>query len=366
MNTTFELNNIRRDADLFDGKFNKTSPIVEVFSAMVNGESLEKFGAKGDKAVAYIKELGVRAENGDAMAACELNELRRFIVEEPVLEAAKLFSVFGTYTPVGLNESVEREVYTVAGELSRIQANNGDTIFPVPLTEKYPVPTFTVSSGYIIDYRRIALGDMARENEGINLIKTDIFNRAYAAILKKIYLAVKNTPNPKLFHEAAGLTKTGVDAVLNGVRRHGRPTVFGDYAILSQFTPWAGYVGTINSTTVSSVSQNVLDTLARDGLLAQYNGAILSEVRNPYNHYQLNADATDYMPVMPAGVGVVVPAGGNSPIATWTKGGLTSLTGNDVKTGHVVTRFDLEVAADIAKGREHEIGVINDTNIAGL
>lgn len=60
--TTYELNNIRKDADAFDGKFNKFSPVVEVFSAMVNGEELSKFGAKADKAVTYIKDLGNRAE----------------------------------------------------------------------------------------------------------------------------------------------------------------------------------------------------------------------------------------------------------------------------------------------------------------
>ena len=55
MKTTYELNNIRRDADAFSGKFHKASPVVEVFSAMVRGESLDKFGAKADAAVAYIK-----------------------------------------------------------------------------------------------------------------------------------------------------------------------------------------------------------------------------------------------------------------------------------------------------------------------
>jgi hypothetical protein len=40
------------------------------------------------------------------------------------------------------------------------------------------------------------------------------------------------------------------------------------------------------------------------------------------------------------------------------------MTGNDISTGKVLTRFDLEVAADVAKGHEHEIGLINDTNLS--
>ena len=67
--------------------------------------------------------------------------------------------------------------------------------------------------------------------------------------------------------------------------------------------------------------------------------------------------------MLPQGLGFVLPAGGRSPIATWTKGGLTTFTGNDVKTGKVMSRFDLECAVDIAKGHEFEIGVLMDTNL---
>ena len=30
MNMTYELNNLRKDADLFDGKFTKTSPVAHL------------------------------------------------------------------------------------------------------------------------------------------------------------------------------------------------------------------------------------------------------------------------------------------------------------------------------------------------
>lgn len=37
------------------------------------------------------------------------------------------------------------------------------------------------------------------------------------------------------------------------------------------------------------------------------------------------------------------------------------MTGTDVTTGKLLTRYDLEVASDIAKGEEYKIGVIEVT-----
>jgi len=371
MNTTYELNNLRKDADIFSGKFNKFSPVVEVFSAMVNGESLDRFGAKADKAVAYIKELGSRAENGDFGAVAELNTLRRFVIETPILEEIKLLGIFGSYKNVGYDETIEREVYNHAGERSRKQAAGGDVVFPVTTKEIYPVGTTTISGGYAVDYRRVALGDMSKENEGLAMVKTDIRNRAMLYVVNKVYDAIHAATGVKYDLTAAGLTKAGVDGVLTNVRRNGKPTVIGDYAVLSQFTPWAGYHGGWTPAggspiTINGISEKAMNEIAQTGLLATYNGALLAEMPNPYNEYELNADGSNFETLLPAGLAFVVPTGAKSPIATWTRGGLTSFTGNNVHTGKVETRFDLEVAADVAKGQEHRIGVIYDENVGGL
>lgn len=363
MNTTYELNNIRKDTDVFDGKFNRQSPVVEVFSAMVNGKDLSQFGAKADKAVNYIKQLGVRAEAGDGMAIAELNTLRRFVIESPVMEEIKLLGIFGSYQNVGYDETIEREVYIHGGERAREQAANGDVTFPIITKEVYPVSTFTVSGGYAVDYRRIALGDMSKEYEGMNQVKTTILNKAMAAIVQRVYDAISAATGVKYQFEGAGLTKAGVDKVLTDVRRFGKPTVVADYALLSQFTPWAGYVGSAN---VLGISDQIINEIAQNGMLSTYNGAILSEMPNPYDLFTLNEDGTNFKTMLPAGLGFVLPAGGKSPIATYTRGGLTSLTGNNVKTGKVETRFDIEVGCDVAKTHEHEIGTIYDTNVGGL
>lgn len=366
MSNTFELNNLRKDSDYFGNKFTKSSPVVEVFSAMVNGEELSRFGAKANKAVNYIKDLGIRAENGDFNAVAELNTLRRFVIETPILEEIKLLGLFGSYKNVGYDETIEREVYNHVGERSRAQANGGDVVFPAITKEVYPVGTTTISGGYAVDYRRVALGDMSKENEGLNLVKTDIRNRAMLYVVNKVYDAIHNSTGVKYDLSAAGLTKAGVDGVLTKVRRNGRPTVIGDYAVLSQFTPWAGYVGTINTNTITGISEKAMNEIAANGFLAQYNGALLSELPNPYNEYELNSTGDNFKTLIPAGLAFVVPTGVNSPVQTWTRGGLTSFTGNDVKTGKVETRFDLEVACDVAKGQEHRIGIIYDENIGGL
>lgn len=366
MNTTYELNNLRKDADMFSGKFTKNSPVVEIFSAMVNGEEVSKFGAKADKAVAYIKELGSRSENGDPVAISELNTLRRFAIETPVMQELKLLGIFGSYQHVGYDETIEREIYAHTGERSREQAASGDVVFPTITKERYTVPTYTVSGGYAVDYRRVALGDMSKENEGINQVKIDIRNRALLSIVNRIYKALQDATGVKFMVEEAGLTKTAIDDVLTKVRRMGKPTVIGDYALISQFTPWAGYVGNVNSNTITGVSEKVMNELAANGALSQYNGAILSEMPNPYDLYNLNEDGSNFKTLLPAGLGFVIPTGAQSPIATYSRGGLTSFTGNNVKNGKIETRFDLEIGCDIAKGQEYKIGVIYDSNVGGL
>ena len=365
MNTTYELNNLRKDSDYLNRDLRATSIVSAVFSAMVDGK--EVGAIKGaDKAVKYIKELGLRAENGDFTAIAELNTLRRFYVEPLLKEEMRLLSVFGNYTAVGFDETIEREVPVYAGEMSRIQAAAGDVVFPAVTMNRYTVPTFTVSGGYAVDYRRVELGDMTRENEGMRQVRIDMRNRATKAIVLKIYDAIKNATGVKYMVEDAGLTKTNVDAAIAKVRRVGRPTVIGDYSLLAQFTPWAGYVGSVNNNTITGISEAAMNEIAQNGILGMYNGTILSEIDNAYDYSTLTADGANYEPLYPAGIGFIVPTGVQSPIATYTRGGITSFTGNNVKNGKVETRFDLEIACDIAKGKESQIGVIRDTNLSPL
>ena len=362
MKTTFEMNNERKDS-VVNSQLTAHSPVVEVFAAMANGESLDKFGAKADKAVAYIKALGERASNNDFAAISELNSIRRLVVEPLLMEEIKLLGIFGSYQNVGWDESIEREVWNHVGEKSREQAANGDVVFPSLVKETYPVATWTVSGGYQVDYRRVALGDMSKENEGMAQVRVDIMNRAKAAIIDKVYNAIVNATGVKYAFQGAGLTKAGVDDVIGKVRRIGRPTVIGDYAMISQFTPWAGYYADGSVYANLGISDKVRDELQQYGVLGLYNGTILAEMDNPYDFTAKNAAGDNFATMLPQGLAFVLPTGGKSPIATYTRGGLTTFSGNDVKTGRILTRFDLEVGCDVAKGHEFEIGILKDTNL---
>lgn len=80
----------------------------------------------------------------------------------------------------------------------------------------------------------------------------------------------------------------------------------------------------------------------------------------------LTADGTNFETMLPAGLGFVMPTGGQSPIYTVTRGGLTSISGNDITTGQLISRFDLEVGCLVVPGQEFRVGMIHDKNLDAL
>lgn len=363
MSYTFELNNERKDANFVNGKFNAKSAVVEVFSAMSNGKDLTPFGKVGDKAAKYIQEINSKASDGDKDAISEINELRRFAMEPVLLKEIKLLGIYGNYKAIGYNESCEIEVPEYANLPAKEQALGEDVSFPVIRKRRYPIATTTISGGYAVDYRKAALGDMSDENELQDQIRVQIRNKAAMYVVTTIYKAIKNAKGVKYFTEDAGLTKTNVDKILGNVRRFGKPTISGDYALISQFNAFAGYVGKIDTNTITGISEAVMNEIHNTGLMGMYNGAVLSEIPNPYDLTTLNKDGDNFETMLPTGIGYVIPAGGQSPIYTVTRGGLTSFSGNDVTTGELLTRYDLEVGALIAPGREYMVGIIADSNL---
>lgn len=361
MSYTFELNNERRDANFVSGKVNGKSAVVEIFSAMANGKDLSSYGKKADVAAKYIMELNSKASNGDVNAISELNEIRRFAMEPVLMKEIKLLGIYGNYKPIGWNESCEIEVPEFANTGAEIQAAGQDVKFPVIRKRRIPVATTTISGGYAVDYRKAALGDMSDENELQEQVRIQIRNKAAKYVVETVYNAIKNAKGVKYFFEGAGLTKTGVDGVIANVRRFGKPTVSGDYALISQFNGFAGYEGVTPS--VTGISRTIMDEIHETGLMGMYNGAILSEIPNAYDLTTLNKDGDNFATMLPAGLGFVMPAGMQSPIHTVTRGGLTSMSGNDVTTGQLIQRMDLEVGCIVVPGREYMVGMLADTNL---
>ena len=372
MDMTFEMNNVRRDSDvILTNEVKQTSPIVEIFSALTDGKDTSKYGKKTDAVVKRIKELGEGIANGDTKSLAELNAIRKYSVEPLLTAEIQNLSVFGDFEALGYDESIEVESWKIIGDKSREQALNADVIFPAIKGEKYTVGTKTISGGWATDYRRLMYGDMSKENEGKNQVRIDIINKMKKAIVDNAYNAVKTATPVKYFFEGAGLTKAGVDEVLKNVRRLGTgATVIGDYALLQQFTPWTGFNSEVayNGSRygyIQGISADDLRDIRTKGILGVYNGTILTEMTNPYDYSTLNASGDNFKTMLNAGLAIVVPTGGQfgSPIKSWTRGGLTTFSGNDVTTGHVLSRFDIEFATDVTKGREFQIGMLSDTNL---
>lgn len=362
MSYSFELNNERRDANYVSGKINGKSAIVEIFTAMKNGKDLAPFGKKADVAAKYIMELNTKASTGDLTAISELNELRRFSMEPVLLQEIKLLGIYGNYKSIGYNESCEVEIPEFVNLGANIQAPGQDVKFPTIRKRRVPIATTTISGGYAVDYRKASLGDMSDENELQEQVRVQIRNKAAKYVVETVYNAIKKANGVKYFFEGSGLTKTGADGVITNVRRFGKPTISGDYALIAQFNGFAGYEGT--TPTVNGISRTIMDEIHNTGLMGVYNGATLAEIPNPYDLTTLNKDGTNFETMLPAGLGLVTPQGGQSPIYTVTRGGLTSFSGNDVTTGTQLSRFDLEIGCTVAEGREYMVGMLVDTNLA--
>jgi len=357
-NYTIELNSIHKD-DYFSGnRIKPESPIVEIFSALAEGKDTSKYGKNTDKAVNFIKKLAKESECGNPYAVSELNTIRRYAIEPKLMEEIRLISLFGSYENIAYGDTIEREVYSHEGEKSRIQASGGDVVFPFVSSSKYNVSTVTVAGGYAVDYRKLQLGDMTRENEGMNQVRIDIRNRAVHYIITNIYNAVKNVSGIKYFSEASGITKTALDDMLTKVRRFGKPNIFGDYSVVSQINNIVPY----DNGTVRNISDTAMEEIRKNTFIRTYGGSAVMEIPNAYDLTSKTADGANFRTFLPEGLLFIIPSGVASPVKTWSRGGLTSMTGNDVTTGKILTRFDLEIACDVAKGHEFEIGMISDTN----
>lgn len=364
MEYTIEMNNARQDDVSVQSKFRKNSPVVEVFNSMVKGEDITshvKDGKLADKAAKYVMNLAKKAEYNDGMAISELNALRIITIQPILMQELKLLNVFGNYRPLGWNETAYIESYKYVGVEAHQQAEGNDVTFPALKKDRYPIAPIVVSGGHAVNYRQLGLGDATMENQAMEEVRKMIRNKAVLYVMKTIVDRVENATGVKYFYENAGLEKSSVDELLTKIRKFGRPNVIGDYAVISQFTPWAGFSDDVSG--IKGISDRMIDEINENGILGKYNGCILTEIQNPYN--LLEQKDGNFVPLMPEGTAFVIPQGTtpSTAVQIFSIGGLTSFTGNDATTGEIMTRMDLSIAADVVRGREYEIGVIQDSNL---
>ena len=351
-----EMTNSRKDKVV--SELNSQSPIVRAYGAMVNGQSIDSIKdgegkLVGNKCRNYIKELNAKAEGGDTSAISELNAIRTLVVSPLVLEEIKLLGFFGDFEQLGYGEDIKRKV-TKQSINTRGQALNGDVPFSFNYEDEYGVPSTSLAAGYEVDYRKAQYGDMSSENTLIQNIQTDMMNKAKAYAFDKVINAVTNA---NIKNAVLGVTRQGVQEVINKARPFGRVTLVGDTSAVTKLNTIATYADA-QATPYLNISQEAMNEIKNNGYVSSIMGALVYGMDNAYDLSSVNANNW-FDKIMDDRYIYVVPNGIASPIKLWTRGGLTSFTANDATTGKILTRYDLEVAADIAKGEEYKIGLID-------
>ena len=362
MSTIYEINMSNAQADVNTGRVKQNSKIVEVFSALSAGKRPEVDDKTLDKSVATIKELSSKAIDGDNAARSEINSIIRFSIEPKLVEVVRLFDFMGTYRRIGYNEAPMMKTYGYESIDSRFQASSSDVPFAAVNWREYPIGTQTISAGFAVDYRELQNGNFdGNIREGMNQVQIDMQNKMTYYVMTVLYNALKNAKGVNHFAEDNGITKTAVDNMLKSMRRYGKVNIAGDYSVVSQFNDFAGFKQ-FSADEIRYANNIVAEEIRQTGLVSMYNGAFVTELPNAINWTQLNKDGTDYDLYMPQGLLFFLPRGSVSPLQVFLRGGLTTMTGDDIVTRQHLTRFDMEFGAGVAEGMEDQIGLISDTN----
>lgn len=346
---------------------------VEIFSAICSGKDLTKYGTKVDQVMAYTKNLGTKALAGDVKAMAEVNAIREIQIQAPLLKRINLFGYMGDYQSVGYNEELRYKVYQLQGKMSGQQANSGSFAFPTQTWRDGTFGTKTITGGFAVDYREVANGNTDAVQVANEQVVTDMMNQMFYDVVNNMYKSVKDLATAggiTAFSEASGIGKAVVDDAIKLIRRWGNPTISGDYSVISQLEDFAGF--TTTGTTVM-YSEAVMEEIRKTGLLKFYKGTSVVEIPNSYNLTNLataagivNAGGTDpdyFDTYLPEGLLFITPKTGyTSPLQVGIKGGVTSMSGQDINLRLNVQRFDLEFGSLVIPEYVPQLGLISDTN----
>jgi hypothetical protein len=346
-----ELNSLQKSV-------NTKTEGVEIFSAMCAGKDLAKYGNKVDKVMTYIKARGQAAVNGDIKAQAELNAIRTEMIEAPLLKRLNIFDFMGEKISVGFNEEVKFKVYKLEGKMSGEQAINGSFPFPSYTWSTRTMETGNITGGVIVDHREFASGNTDAIQVANEQVITDMLNKVFYKVQTDLYNGIKNAPIQN-FTEASGITKASVDAALKIARRFGSPTITGDYSVISQLEDFTGFTTTTNT---KQFSEAVMEEVRKTGLLRSYRGTPVVEIPNAFNVTKLNTAGTFYDTYLPEGLLYFLISGALSPLKIGFKGGLQSMTGQDIALRADVTRYDLEVGTAFINEYAPMAGLVSDTN----
>jgi len=341
----------------------KPTEDVEIFSKMVWGKDVSKYGKRVDEVMGYVKAAASAAISGDTKAKAEINSITTVTLQQPLLQRLQLNNVIGNTKTVAYDEELRYEYYQIqASELSRIQATSGSFTFPTVKKRTGIADTQTATGGLVIDHRELASGALDGFAQAGEQVVTDITNQMVYSNINALRSGLQSATTLKNY--AAGITATNVDAARKKARRFGNVTIMGDFDAVDKLSGLAGF--NINSTTNANevrFSQAVMDEIMATGLLRNYKGAPVVEIPNAYNMTALNAAGTFYKPYLPTSDLWFIPQGQLTPLQIVIRGGLTSMTANDINTRSEVTRFDCEYGNFLVKEYLPFIGYIYDSSL---
>lgn len=339
----------------------KPTEDVEIFSKMVWGKDVSKYGKRVDTILESVKKIAEAAVNGDTKSQAEINSITTVTLQQPLMQRLQINNLLGNATTVGYNEALQFTYSQLQGDMSRDQASSGAVVTPTVKKVTDTANTHTVSGGIAIDYRELASGlTEPFANAGEQVI-TSMVNHVVLYNITTLHDAVVAATTMKNY--AAGITSSNVDAVLKLVRRWGNVSITGDYSAVSKLNDLQGFQISSTATDVR-FSEEVMNEIRRTGLVKNYKGTAVVELPNSYNMTELNTAGTYYKPILPLTDLWFIPQGFTAPLQMVYRGGLTSMTGTDLNTRQYVTVYDLEHGAKVIPQYIPMIGMIYDSSLA--
>jgi len=354
MQLNAELNSLQKSV-------NTKTEGVEIFSAMCAGKDISKYGDKVDKVNTYMKNRGRSAVDGDLKAQAELNAIQTRMIEAPLVKRLNIFDFMGEKISVGYNEEVKFKVYNLEGKMSGAQAVNGSFPFASYTWNTKTMETGNITGGLFIDHREYASGNTDAIQAMNEQVITDMMNKMFYKIQMDLYNGVKNAKISN-FVEGSGITKAAADTVLKNAKRSGAVNVMGDFSVVSQMEDFIGF--NTNPTT-KQFSEAVMEEIRKTGLLKNYKGSNVVEIPNALDMSKLVTDAngnTFFDTYLAEGLLYFLISGAFSPLKIGIKGGLQSMSGQDIALRADVMRFDMEFGTAFIEQYSHLIGMISDTN----
>jgi hypothetical protein len=340
----------------------KPSEDVEIFTNIVYGKDISKYGKKVDTVMENIKTLASAAQDGNAQAKAEINAIRTITIQQPLEKRLNINSAMGTVTKCGLNEEMRYEVYELQGEKSRVQASSGSFLFPTVKKRTGIMTTQTSTGGIIVDYRELASGatdGMALANEQV---MTDMVNQMVLSHINALRAAI--TAASTLKNYAEGITKANVEEVRKLARRFGTSvSIMGDYSAINKLGDFANF-SVVAAGTEFRFPEYIMEEIMKTGLIKNYKGSLVVEIPNAYNMVDLNTAGDFYAPMLPTTDLWFLPQGTQNALQIGLRGGLTSLTATDVNLRAEVTRYDWEFGNYIIPEYIPAVGYIYDVALA--